>query len=481
MNKKNKKLINNTLLFLIGNIGSKIIQFILVPLYTYTLTTSEYGITELVFTTINILIPIFSIQVADAFLRYGLDKNYKKEEVLKIVLNVLFIGSIVTVFFIPIFKLEKTLNNWLFFFMILLNLRMYRDIFAINAKVEENNKLYAIDSIIYTIVLCISNVICLVNFNMGIEGYFLSFIFANIISMMVLIIFTKNLPKAIKQKTNKSLQKEIILYSLPMIINSISWWITNASDRYFLQYFMTDSDVGIYSVAAKIPTILTTFIGIFNQAWLISVIGEYNEKDKIDKNDDFYSKTFEMFCSISFISCAILIIIVKPFMRIYVNENFFEAWIYSPWLFLGAVSSGIGSFLESIYYAYKKTITVTVTTVIGGVLNLVLNYFLIVKLGITGVAIATCFSWMTVMFFRFIFLKPIMVLNYNRIKLFIYFILLIIEVVSVTLYNSICSYIISVIICVIILYMEKKFLKKIINILLKKCTNLKNKLKVEKE
>ena len=52
MNKKSKKLLANTVLFFIGSIGSKLIQFFLVPLYTYTLSTSEFGVTDLVLTTV---------------------------------------------------------------------------------------------------------------------------------------------------------------------------------------------------------------------------------------------------------------------------------------------------------------------------------------------------------------------------------------------------------------------------------------------
>ena len=95
MDKKTKKLISNTFLFLIGGIGTKIIQFFLVPLYTYTLTTSEFGTTDLVLTTINFLIPFFSIQISDGLLRFGLDKKQNQNDVINCAFKILCIGSIV--------------------------------------------------------------------------------------------------------------------------------------------------------------------------------------------------------------------------------------------------------------------------------------------------------------------------------------------------------------------------------------------------
>ena len=80
MDNKSKRLINNTIIFFIGSLGSKFIQFFLVPLYTYALTTEQYGVTEIVLTASNVLMPVFSVSIADGLLRFGLDKKLKKEE-----------------------------------------------------------------------------------------------------------------------------------------------------------------------------------------------------------------------------------------------------------------------------------------------------------------------------------------------------------------------------------------------------------------
>lgn len=454
MKVKSKKLINNTFLFLLGNLGSKFIQFILVPLYTYTLTTEEYGQTEIVLTTINFLIPIFSLSISDAFLRFGLDKKYKQNEVTKVALITIFIGGIASIAFIPIYNINSTISNWIQYFLLILNLRMYRDIFSIRLKVLENNKLYAIDNILYTFVLCISNIIFLVMMKMQINGYFLSYVVANIFSILFIIIMSKFSYKELKGKTNKKVFKEMIVYSLPMIVNGISWWVTNASDRFMIAWLMTDSDVGIYSVSAKIPTLITTFSGIFSQAWIISSVLEFqNEKEK-----NFYSNTFKNYYGLLFLACSILIPVIKPFMKLYVSHSYFEAWVYTPVLISSAIYSGIASFAVGIYTACKKNISITITTLIGGIANIILNYILIPKIGILGAAIATLISWFIIAVVRIIDMKRFFEFNIDYKLLLFYTILNVLQILIIYHFDNYLGVAMSIIITCIFIFYERKLI-----------------------
>ena len=67
---KYTKLVKNTAIFAIGNFSTKILTFLIVPLYTYVLTTEEYGRIDLFTTTISFLVPIVTLQVQEALIRY---------------------------------------------------------------------------------------------------------------------------------------------------------------------------------------------------------------------------------------------------------------------------------------------------------------------------------------------------------------------------------------------------------------------------
>lgn len=473
MKKKSKKLLSDTLLFFIGSIGSKFIQFFLVPLYTYTLSTIEYGTSDLLLTTVNFLMPIFSLQVSDALLRFGLDKKISQIDTITTCIRILMYGTIFTIVFSPFLLLYKPLSNYIFYFVIILNLKIYRDIFSIILKIEDKNKAFAIDSIIYTFVLCISSFVFLVLLKAGIVGYFLSYIIATIFSIIYIIININYKLNNIKNKIKKDLLKKIVLYSLPMIVNSISYWITMASDRYMIGFFMNISMVGIYAVATKIPTIVTTFTGIFNQAWMISSINEYEN----DRDSKFYSATFNYYTGISLITCALLIAIIKPFMHFYVSSNYYIAWKYTILLIIAAAFSGICAFINGIFYAYKKNISATITTLIGAIFNILLNLLLIPNFGIMGASIATLMSWMIIAISRLISVNKILTIEIKYLKIFSASLLLVLEnivllfcnniiysIIFITLILFIIMYVYSdVIISIVIIifnFIKKKDLKK---------------------
>lgn len=458
MNLKTKKLVKDTIIFTIGNIGSKFIQFFLVPLYTYTLTTSEYGITELVLTAVNLLMPVFSVSIADGLLRFGLDKKLNKNDVLKCSVMIVFFGTILSCLCIPLYKISKTLEDWTIFFLLILNLRIYRDIFAIYLKINDKNKLFAIDSILYTFSLCAFSIFFLAYKQMGIFGYFLAYCFANTFSIFFLAIVGKPIKALINGKLERKLFSQLVMYSLPMIINGVAWWITNASDRFMLEWFMTDSDVGIYSAAAKLPALVTTFTGVFNQAWIISSVIEYdNEKEKT-----FYSNTFHNYYFLLFLATSILLGIIRPFMRIYVSQSFYEAWLYSGFLICSATVSGVAAFMVGIYASTKKNTHVMYTTLLGAVSNIVLNYYLIPRIGIMGASVATYFSWFIIAMVRIIDVHKIFsfYIDYKRI---VFYICITFSQCCFVTFSETFGYVFSVMTVLVISLAERNHLKGLVN------------------
>ena len=109
---KYKRLVTDTIVFALGNLGSKVILFFMVPLYTNYLSTEEYGTSDLVFTVAQLLVPFVSLVIFDAVLRFGLSKNANKKNVLKSSFLVVLIGSIVTIVVTPAFRLYGPLSDW---------------------------------------------------------------------------------------------------------------------------------------------------------------------------------------------------------------------------------------------------------------------------------------------------------------------------------------------------------------------------------
>ena len=74
-------LISNTIIFALGTFGSKLLVFLLMPLYTSVLTTAEYGAMDVVVNVSNMLLPLVIVSINDGVIRFGMDHIYKRRDV----------------------------------------------------------------------------------------------------------------------------------------------------------------------------------------------------------------------------------------------------------------------------------------------------------------------------------------------------------------------------------------------------------------
>ena len=181
-----KKLISNSFVFAVGRLGSKVLSFLLVPLYTYYLSTAEYGTVDLVITTVNMLLPLVSASMFNAVLRFVIENKKEADIVLSNALTVTTIGFIISLlFYKPLTNLNFFSSNEVITFMyILLFVQMLEGIFSEFTRAIGEVKKFALNGILITFTTASLNIIFLVAFDWGVFGYFLSLILANIISII---------------------------------------------------------------------------------------------------------------------------------------------------------------------------------------------------------------------------------------------------------------------------------------------------------
>lgn len=417
---KTKKLIKNIITFAIGNIGSKLVLFFMVPLYTKCLSTDQYGTIEIIETIEQLLIPFMSIVVFDAVIRFGLSKYEQRENVLKCALFVVLLGSIITILTTPLIGLYPSVYEWRWYISIYVILNMFNSVLLNYVKVENKNILYALISIFQTLILALSNIIFLLIKDLGIKGYMCSIFASLLIANILCIIFGNIIFEFKRGKLEKVLLKQMLIYSAPLIINNISWWIIHSSDKLMLELMISTEAVGIYAISAKIPSLINVVTSIFQSAWSISSVNEIEN----DNESSFYSQTLLWLMTLIFGVTICIIFILKPFMRIYVSSDFSDSWKYVPTLMIAACSGSISSFYGCINSALKKNLYNMYTTLIGAIINIVLNYFFILLFGIMGAAIATTFSYFAIAITRMIICK-------KHLKFNMYFLLFFLNEINV--------------------------------------------------
>lgn len=431
MDRKNKSLIKNIGLFMIGSFGSKILSFLFIPLYTAFLSTTEYGSVDLITSTASLLTPILLLSIFDATLRFGMDPNYTKEDVLSTSIKIAIKGSLILIvgaFIVWVTKIFNISGNYLIFLCIYFVLGAENQIFNLYLRAKDNAAVIASSGIICTLITCISNIVLLLVFKWGVIGYMIS----NTVGLLVqntYQFFIGKIYKDIRIRNYTDLSKTMIKYSTPLIANNISWWINNASDRYILTFLKGVSENGIYSLSYKIPTVLTMFQSVFYNAWSISAIAEFDEND----TDSFIGNNYSIYSFISLGVCSGLLLINVPLATFLYKGDYFSAWKCVPFLLMGTVFSGISQFEGSLFAATRNTKSVAITTVIGAGVNVVCNFVFIYFIGAIGAALATLLGYLTTWILRTRYLQCFIKMKVNWLIHFISILLVIVQSVLATM------------------------------------------------
>lgn len=386
---KYKKLATNTIIFAIGTFGSKLINFFLIRFYTTFMTTTVFSEKDLVELTANFLIPVFSFSVADAIIRYGLDKGYKKNEVFSSGVVISLSGASLLAVLSPLFNLVPYLDGYGFILYVYVFTSCFRSICSQFVRAMGNVKLFAIDGILATISLFLFNLIFLAVLRWGAMGYLLSIICSDLCSGIFLFLIA-SLRKYLSFKSvNMNMIKAMLRYSLPLIPAAIMWSITSVSDRIFVKYLVSSEANGIYSAVTKLPNLISIVSTIFFQAWNMSAIEENDSKSKAK----FYTNVFSAYQSIMFIATALIIVFTKPLSEILFAKEYQQGYVYVPILCIAVLFLSYSQFLSSIYCATKHTINSFLTSFAAAGTNIFLNILLIPKYEVYGAAIATMISY----------------------------------------------------------------------------------------
>lgn len=420
-----KYLLKNIGILTLSQFGTRLLSFFLVPLYTNVLSTVEYGTYDLFTTTINLLVPIITLNISDAVLLYALDKTKNRSAVFSIGLKYITIGSIVSVVFLvlnAVFGIFQAINDYWFYFPILFVLTALNVLLCGFARGIDRVKETAIGGIICSATMIGCNLLFLLVFKWGIHGYFIANIIAIFLQTFYLFVAC-HMWNYIKLKSNRGLETEMRQYSMPLIANNVGWWINSSSDRYVVTWMCGISSNGIYSVGYKIPSILNMFQSIFSQAWTMSAVKDFDSED----SRGFFSTTYSIYNCGMVIICSAIILTSRLLAYILYAKEFFRAWQYVPFLTIAIVFGSLSGFLGGIFAATKNSKLFGQSTLWGAAINTVLNIVLVCYCGTLGAAIATLVAYFAVWVIRLRHVKKNISIKFNIRRDLLSYLLLVLQ------------------------------------------------------
>lgn len=457
MNKRYTKLIKNTVVFTIGSFGSKMLTFLIVPLYTFVLTTAEYGRIDLFSTTISLMIPFTTLLVQESLVRFLPAKEINPIEAASNAFVAFVGGSILTIACYPLYIYIFNFKGYVWIYIMVLILNSYNAIYGQFLRANNQVIEFSVSGIITTVTLLLGNVYFLVFLKLGMMGYIYSIFLSQVVTAIYISIVGHTWKKIFISRINIVSLKKMLVYSIPLIPNNLMWWIMNAGDKYIINFYMGDGANGIYSLAMKIPTILSIMFTIFMQAWQLSAV---EEKDSMDSSY-FYDSVFKVISGILIVSTTFIILGSEFLFSKAVNSDYLMAWKYVPFLCIANLFNSFSTFAGMVYTINKKSIAAFYTTFIGAITNILFNVLLIQNYGLYGVAIGTIIGYLIVFVIRYIDAKRDLGMTFVMPKIIFSVIILIIQGVVAVLVSGRLKYIFMLVSAIVIVFIHRECFRQI--------------------
>jgi O-antigen/teichoic acid export membrane protein len=421
-----ERLIKGSGIYALGKILPKVMGFILIPLYTRFLTTSDYGIVAVASVIIDIMIIILSMGLPASVTRYYFDYAKELKEFrdylgsifivlllmsLTIILSLTFFGKpIFTNLFSEVpFSPYIKLALWTSFFttMGIIPLNLYR--------AKERALLYISLTLSHFIITTGFIVYFVVVLREGALGKIKGVFYASLILSVIYLILTI-------QKSNFTLSKSKIFsafsFGLPLVPHALSALILSSADRILLERLSTLSQVGLYNIGYQIGQAFTLIMSSIAYAWV--PIYYSIAKDELEhKAKKIFSRMATLYIAFGAILAAGVILFSKEIIYFMTTEGFYDSHLVVPLIAAGYFIYLIYIMSVRALYLKKRTYIVAPITILAAIINIGLNILWIPDYGMMGAAYATLISFLIQSILILIFAQKTYYIPYEYINLII--------------------------------------------------------------
>lgn len=395
--RESKRLIRNTGIIAIGNMSTKLVSFLLLPLYTSLLSTSEYGIQDYIATITMFCVPFITLLMDEGMFRFLIDceTDEERKKVISISSVIILSGMVVfTAIATPVLKVSHYQFSVYFMLCVYSTMlsTMTSALFRGLGKIEQ----YAIYNFALSVAKIVWNVFFIAILKMGLYGMLTAGILSSF-TITIIFVFGNKLWKYINLKEfDKEQAVRMIKYSMPLIPNKMSWSIINLSDRILIMNIIGSDAAGLYAIAYKFPTLMDTVYGFFYQSWKESSARILHE----DGAEEFYNTIYKYLKSFMYSIVVGMTAFMPLVFYVLINEKFQKALVYVPMLLLATYFSNISGFYGGIFTAHMDTKIMGTTTIAAAIINIIVNFSLIWKFGLYAAVISTLLANIVVYFYR---------------------------------------------------------------------------------
>jgi O-antigen/teichoic acid export membrane protein len=377
-----------------------VIGFLMLPIYSKYLTPEDYGVVALVQSLQTFLPLIMTLQMHSSISRFYFDYKDNKIKlrtfISTLTLCIFILSTVILVIMlfnyneIISFIFPKTIGYDKLFLLGILTayISVFNSIFTVLIKVQQKAKLFMKVSIFLFGLSLFINIVEVIIYKRGVQGVIEVAFITILISSFVYAFLVKEL---FVLRFNFNMLLEPLKYSIPLIPHSLAGLIFMYSDRIILERYVTLSDIGLYMFSDKVAMIFKILVNEFNNAFFPF----FNEKSKQSKEEAIkevqnISLIFIYIISMLMVFVALFSVELVSFL---LDKKYFDTWRIIPLLSSAYIFRSLYCFSSSGLFFEKQTGKIAIITIISGLVNLVLNLWLIPIYGLMVAVYTTIFSF----------------------------------------------------------------------------------------
>lgn len=376
----------STAVFFVGSSMSKVISLLLIPLYTNTLPSADYGYYDLSITCATLLTSFLYCDIWSSVMRMMRD-DLEGEAPWKVVASgwVIFSVSSCLYIIIALFAAYFIYIPSLIYIIIYGVTTNIQSMFSCVARGKGNNIDFAVSGIICTLVNVALNLILILVCKFGYESLYISYA-AGFIAQCVYLYCRMGMWKHLAVPDANQI-RELFIYSAPLGINSVAYWFLTSLSRVVVAAVLSLSASGVFAIGSKFGSTIALATTCFTLAWQdIAFTREL-------RHPSFYSSAVTQYSGFLMSSTALLLPIISLLFPFLVGGGYENAYVTVPSFLWVAIASAISTFIGNIFYVIKDTKTIGVSMVVSCLVNVILVYPLTVLFDCTGANISVLLSF----------------------------------------------------------------------------------------
>ncbi len=384
-----------------GNVFTKLISFILLPLYTKLIDPEIYGIYGVNMTIVQLVVPVVCMCIWMAVFRYSAEAETEQEryEVISTGIPVMCIASGLIVAVLLIINIFWNLGNpYLVCIYAIANGFQY--FYGYIARSMKGNKTFIISGCVNSTINLLLNWIGIVYLHHGIETLYYSYIIGTLTQVLIIGIKFRVLSHFRMEYVHKKRLQTLFKFGGPLALNSIMQWLLTGLTQIMIAQKLGTYYNGLFSVAVKFATLISLIASIFEYAWLELAY----DLAKNDNSAGYYRRVINMLFGVLVFGSSVLMLVIKILFPYFIAPAYNEALEIIPYIVVYASANSLASFFATIYMSYKDVNTITASSLIAAGANLLLILILIPALSFHGALISLTVASVLMMLIRGIIL-----------------------------------------------------------------------------